>query len=88
MATQAIRVFYLRKAAHGPVRIARLVSSPYLPEGEEILKITENGIEDVSEEERAKSCGRYRCLYLRLWFFSFWLIGSEAERELERITDA
>jgi DNA repair protein RadA len=50
--------FYLRKAAHGPVRIARLVSSPYLPEGEEILKITENGIEDVSEEERAKSHGR------------------------------
>ncbi len=50
--------FYLRKAAHGPLRIARLVSSPYLPEGEEILKITENGIEDVSEEERAKSRGR------------------------------
>jgi DNA repair protein RadA len=35
------------------VRIARLVSSPYLPEGEEILKVTENGIEDVSEEEKA-----------------------------------
>jgi DNA repair protein RadA len=44
---------YLRKAPHGPVRIARLVSSPYLPEGEEILKVTENGIEDVSEEEKA-----------------------------------
>jgi DNA repair protein RadA len=44
---------YLRKASHGPVRIARLVSSPYLPEGEEILKVTENGIEDVSEEEKA-----------------------------------
>jgi DNA repair protein RadA len=43
---------YLRKSAHGPVRIARLVSSPYLPEGEEILKVTENGIEDVSEEEK------------------------------------
>lgn len=42
---------YLRKASRGPVRIARLVSSPYLPEGEEIFKITENGIEDVSEEE-------------------------------------
>jgi DNA repair protein RadA len=34
------------------VRIARLVSSPYLPEGEEIFKVTENGIEDVSEEEK------------------------------------
>jgi DNA repair protein RadA len=43
---------YLRRTAHGPVRIARLVSSPYLPEGEEILKVTENGIEDVSEEEK------------------------------------
>jgi DNA repair protein RadA len=50
---------YLRRASHGPTRIARLVSSPYLPEGEEILKVTENGIEDVSEEERAtKSRGR------------------------------
>ena len=44
---------YLRRASHGPVRIARLVSSPYLPEGEEILKVTENGIEDVSEEEKS-----------------------------------
>ncbi|MBC7130299.1 DNA repair and recombination protein RadA, partial [Candidatus Bathyarchaeota archaeon] len=43
---------YLRKASRGPTRIARLVSSPYLPEGEEIFKITENGVEDVSEEER------------------------------------
>ncbi|MCS7120743.1 MAG: DNA repair and recombination protein RadA [Nitrososphaerota archaeon] len=42
---------YLRKAAKGPVRIARLVSSPYLPEGETIFKITENGIEDVEEEQ-------------------------------------
>jgi DNA repair protein RadA len=49
---------YLRKAAHGPVRIARLVSSPYLPEGEEIFKVTENGIEDVSEEEKTKPRGR------------------------------
>lgn len=49
---------YLRRAAHGPVRIARLVSSPYLPEGEEIIKITENGIEDVSEEEKPKPRGR------------------------------
>jgi DNA repair protein RadA len=49
---------YLRRASHGPVRIARLVSSPYLPEGEEIFKITENGIEDVSEEEKQKPRGR------------------------------
>ena len=50
---------YLRRAPHGPIRIARLVSSPYLPEGEEILKVTENGIEDVSEEEKANK-GRGR----------------------------
>jgi len=49
---------YLRRASHGPIRIARLVSSPYLPEGEEIFKITENGIEDTSEEELKKSRGR------------------------------
>jgi DNA repair protein RadA len=49
---------YLRRASHGPVRIARLVSSPYLPEGEEIFKVTENGIEDVSEDEKTKSRGR------------------------------
>jgi DNA repair protein RadA len=50
---------YLRKASRGPVRIARLVSSPYLPEGEEIFKVTENGIEDVSEEEKtSKHRGR------------------------------
>jgi DNA repair protein RadA len=45
---------YLRKPKRGPVRIARLVSSPYLPEGERIFKITENGIEDVTEEDRQK----------------------------------
>lgn len=43
---------YLRKAPRGPTRIARLVSSPYLPEGEDVFKITENGVEDISEEER------------------------------------
>ncbi|MEM2917348.1 MAG: DNA repair and recombination protein RadA [Candidatus Bathyarchaeia archaeon] len=43
---------YLRKPRQGPVRIARLVSSPYLPEGEIVFKITENGIEEVSEEDR------------------------------------
>jgi len=41
---------YLRKTAKGPVRIARLVSSPYLPEGETVFKITENGVEDIEEE--------------------------------------
>lgn len=45
---------YLRKAARGPVRIARLVSSPYLPEGESIFKIAEDGILDVSEEEKPR----------------------------------
>ncbi len=44
---------YLRKAAKGAVRIARLVSSPYLPEGECVFKITENGIEDIEEEDKA-----------------------------------
>jgi len=43
---------YLRKSARGPVRIARLVSSPYLPEGERVFKITENGVEDVAEEDK------------------------------------
>ena len=43
---------YLRKSARGPVRIARLVSSVYLPEGERVFKVTEKGIEDVSEEEQ------------------------------------
>ena len=45
---------YLRKASRGPVRIARLVACPYLPEGEGIFKITENGIEDVSENDKVK----------------------------------
>ena len=44
------RVF-LRKSARGPVRIARLVSSPHLPEGEGIFRISERGIEDVTEME-------------------------------------
>ena len=47
--TSHTRVF-LRKSSSGPTRIARLVSSPYLPEGERTFKITENGIEDVVEE--------------------------------------
>jgi len=43
---------YLRKSSRGPTRIARLVSSPYLPEGERVFKITENGVEDVTEEDQ------------------------------------
>ena len=46
--TSHTRVF-LRKSARGPVRIARLVSSPYLPEGEGIFRVSERGIEDVIE---------------------------------------
>lgn len=48
--TSHTRVF-LRKSARGPVRIARLVSSPYLPEGEGIFKVSERGIEDVNANE-------------------------------------
>lgn len=48
--TSQTRVF-LRKSSRGPVRIARLVSSVYLPEGERVFKVTENGIEDISEDE-------------------------------------
>ncbi|MCW4052969.1 MAG: DNA repair and recombination protein RadA [Candidatus Bathyarchaeota archaeon] len=43
---------YLRKSARGPVRIARLVSSPYLPDGEGIFKITEKGLEEAGESEQ------------------------------------
>jgi DNA repair protein RadA len=43
---------YLRKSSRGPLRIARLVSSPYLPEGERVFKITENGVEDLSQEDQ------------------------------------
>jgi len=49
--TSHTRVF-LRKSARGRVRIARLVSSPHLPEGEGIFRISERGIEDVTETER------------------------------------
>ncbi len=41
----------IRKSAGKNVRIARLVSSPHLPEGEAVFKITENGVEDVEEGE-------------------------------------
>jgi DNA repair protein RadA len=43
---------YLRKSSRGPTRIARLVSSPYLPEGERVFKVTENGVEDLIEEDQ------------------------------------
>jgi DNA repair protein RadA len=46
--------FYLRKASRGPVRIARLISSPQLPEGEAAFKITVNGVEDLSEDEESE----------------------------------
>jgi len=45
---------YLRKSARGRVRIARLVSSPYLPEGERVFKITGSGVEDVAEEDEKR----------------------------------
>jgi len=51
--TSHTRVF-VRRAASGPIRIARLVSSPYLPEGERIFKVTETGIQDISEEDEVK----------------------------------
>lgn len=50
--TSHTRVF-LRKAS-GLVRISRLVSSPYLPEGERIFKISENGVGDATEEDQVK----------------------------------
>lgn len=42
----------LRKVAGKNIRIARLISSPYLPEGEAVFKITENGVEDVEVGDR------------------------------------
>ena len=48
--TSHTRVF-LRKSARGPVRIARLVSSPHLPEGEGVFRVSERGIEDVNANE-------------------------------------
>jgi len=51
--TSHTRVF-LRRTAGGPVRICRLVSSPYLPEGERIFKITDEGIKDITEEDEIK----------------------------------
>ena len=45
---------FLRRTASGPVRICRLISSPYLPEGERIFKITEEGVKDITEEDEVK----------------------------------
>ena len=45
---------FLRRTASGPVRICKLISSPYLPEGECIFKITEEGIKDITEEDEVK----------------------------------
>ncbi|MBS7609882.1 DNA repair and recombination protein RadA [Candidatus Bathyarchaeota archaeon] len=42
---------YLRKAISPNLRIARLVSSPYLSEREVIFRIAEGGIEDIREGE-------------------------------------
>src|SRR5256712_4011915 len=51
--TSHMRVF-LRLAACGHITLARLVSSPYLPEGVKHFKVTEGGIIDVSEEDEVK----------------------------------
>ncbi len=48
--TSHTRVF-LRKSARGPVRIARLVSSPYLAEGEGVFRVSERGIEDINQND-------------------------------------
>ncbi|GBC71144.1 Protein RecA [Candidatus Calditenuaceae archaeon HR02] len=48
--TSHMRIF-IRKTAGKNVRIVRLVSSPHLPEGEVLIKITENGVEDADEAE-------------------------------------
>lgn len=43
----------LRRKGGGEVRIARLVASPYLPEGEALFRVTANDIVDIEGE-----CGR------------------------------
>lgn len=50
--TATFRV-YLKKSP-GDLRIARLIDSPHLPEGEAIFKVTERGIEDAEEEQKRK----------------------------------
>ncbi|MFQ5998992.1 MAG: DNA repair and recombination protein RadA, partial [Candidatus Bathyarchaeia archaeon] len=52
--TSHTRIF-LRKAASPRVRIAKMIVSPSLPEGGECLfKITENGVEDLSGDEKQR----------------------------------
>lgn len=48
----------LRKSIGKDIRIARLVASPYLPEGEAVFKITTNGVEDVEEDEAKRKRSR------------------------------
>ncbi len=50
--TATFRV-YLKKGKED-LRIARLIDSPHLPEGEAIFRVTERGIEDVDEKEKKK----------------------------------
>ena len=50
--TATFRVYL--KQSHGDLRIARLIDSPHLPEGEAIFKVTERGIEDADEEQKKK----------------------------------
>lgn len=50
--TATFRV-YLKKGKDD-LRIARLIDSPHLPEGEAIFRVTERGIEDAEEEKKKK----------------------------------
>jgi len=45
---------WLRRAAKGSVRVARVFDSPCLPESECIFSITDKGVEDVPEAEAVK----------------------------------
>ncbi len=44
---------YLKKGKDD-LRIARLIDSPHLPEGEAIFRVTERGIEDADEKDKRK----------------------------------
>ena len=50
--TATFRV-YLKKGKED-LRIARLIDSPHLPEGEAIFKVTERGIEDADEKDKKR----------------------------------
>ncbi|WP_202319778.1 DNA repair and recombination protein RadA [Archaeoglobus neptunius] len=50
--TATFRV-YLKKSKDD-LRIARLIDSPHLPEGEAIFKVTERGIEDAEEDKKKR----------------------------------